>query len=445
MPYKDNTCCASHHARRFGAEYHVTPESFRCKAARERRPAGFHTVIEVAFSGSGFYSAYSQKGKAGNTRFWCISEARSGQMHKKSLESYLDKLGDERGECSSNSNSVNSMVKHDDRSRYLKATERLESLDMRTANDVPSDSGRETTGMPQGPSQQTIERGQPWRGKIFKGLRSKGADMYPKKSSIRRIHDDSLDLYLVGALVSINIAVFIFEIASPIKDSDYGFYSLPSMYGAKVNALIVIGEWWRLVTPMFLHAGLFHVALSCWVLLSLGPQVCKAYGWFTFFLIYILGGISGNLMSFLHTPDPTVGGSGPIFAIIGAWLIYQLQNKDVISQELKEKMFLNSVIATAASFPIGSFGPIDYWTHVGAVFTGILYGLLTCPVVQMDDASSSSKATKEEGILLVSRQANPCKSVTIFALFVLALMSLVFFYEPPVETMELEELLQVSE
>jgi len=51
------------------------------------------------------------------------------------------------------------------------------------------------------------------------------------------------------------------------------------------------------------------MALSCWALVSFGPQVCKGYGSFTFFLIYILGGVSGNLASFLHTPDPTVGGT----------------------------------------------------------------------------------------------------------------------------------------
>lgn len=57
------------------------------------------------------------------------------------------------------------------------------------------------------------------------------------------------------------------------------------------------------------HYGILHVALGCWALLSFGPHVCRHYGSFTFFLIYLLGGISGNLISFLHTPEPTVGGT----------------------------------------------------------------------------------------------------------------------------------------
>lgn len=53
-------------------------------------------------------------------------------------------------------------------------------------------------------------------------------------------------------LASINIGVFLFEIASPIRNSDFEKLSLPLVYGAKINQLILSGEWWRLVTPMFL-------------------------------------------------------------------------------------------------------------------------------------------------------------------------------------------------
>lgn len=103
------------------------------------------------------------------------------------------------------------------------------------------------------------------------------------------------------------------------------------------------------------------MALGCWGLLTFGPQVCRVYGSFTFFLIYILGGISGNLTSFLHTPEPTVGGTGPVFAIIGAWLIYQLQNKDVIAKDVSVGIFRKAIIITALGLLLSNFGPIDDW------------------------------------------------------------------------------------
>ncbi|KAJ9682925.1 hypothetical protein PVL29_018782 [Vitis rotundifolia] len=269
--------------------------------------------------------------------------------------------------------------------------------------------------------------------KSYAELRNKDGDSGPKNSRGQQPYDETSDLYLISILVSINIAVVLFELASPIRNSDLELSSLPLIYGAKINDLILVGEWWRLVTPMFLHSGIFHVALGCWVLLTFGPQVCRGYGSFTFFLIYILGGISGNLTSFLHTPDLTVGGTGPVFAIIGAWVIHQIQNKDVIAKDVSESMYQKAIIATALSSILSHFCPIDDWTHFGAAFTGIAYGYFTCPMLQLNDASS--KTGQKEGITLVRRYADPCKSLIIFTLFILVLICVLFFIEPSLNTL----------
>ncbi|KAI3794201.1 hypothetical protein L1987_36830 [Smallanthus sonchifolius] len=237
-------------------------------------------------------------------------------------------------------------------------------------------------------------------------------------------YDETSGLYLISTMTSINIAVYLFEMASPVKNSDLDLFSLPALYGAKINHLILYGEWWRLLTPMFLHTGMLHMALGCWVLLTFGPKVCRAYGPFTFFLIYILGGLSGNLTSFLHTPDPTVGGTGPVFAIIGAWLIYQYQNKDAMSKVVFESMYQKAVIATALGFVESTFGPIDDWTHVVSVFTGMAYGFLTCPTLQPETG-------EENGITLIGRNVDPSKSLVLFSIFVVILSSLLLVFEPP--------------
>ncbi|KAL3527063.1 hypothetical protein ACH5RR_011719 [Cinchona calisaya] len=253
-------------------------------------------------------------------------------------------------------------------------------------------------------------------------------DVAPKISN-----DDPSNFYLIGILASINIAVLLFEIASPIRNSEWQLFSLPLAYGAKINHLILIGEWWRLVTPMFLHSGVFHFALSCWMLLTFGPQVCRAYGTFTFFLIYVLGGLSGNLISFLHTPNPTVCGTGPVFAIIGAWLVYQIQDRDLVRDDATENMLWKAIIATCLSCTLSNFGPVDDWTHIGAAFTGLVYGFFTCPTVQMDD--KSSETGREEGIRLVTRHADSCKSFVCFCIFILIWSSLLFVIEPPLNTL----------
>lgn len=68
--------------------------------------------------------------------------------------------------------------------------------------------------------------------------------------------------------------------------------------------LLLINIWY-----IMQHSGIFHISVGCWALLTFGPKVSKIYGSFTCILIYVLGGISGNLISFLHTPEPTVGGT----------------------------------------------------------------------------------------------------------------------------------------
>ncbi|XP_047319108.1 RHOMBOID-like protein 9, chloroplastic [Impatiens glandulifera] len=258
--------------------------------------------------------------------------------------------------------------------------------------------------------------------KSYRNLRNNNFE-----SGFQCSYDEASDLYVISILTSINIAVFLFEIASPIQNSDSElFFTLPSLYGAKVNDLIMTGEWWRLVIPMFLHSGILHIAHGFWVLLNFGPQVCKFYGSFTFFLIYVLGGISGNLTSFLQTPEPSVGGTGPVFAIIGAWFIYHIQNKDNILKDDLEIMFQKAMIATAIGSILSISGPIDNWTHLGAAFTGIIYGFF---MLQMDHASP--KTSQKEGIALVTPVANPWKSLLVFFIFIIGFFSLPFVVEPP--------------
>ncbi|KAG6607094.1 RHOMBOID-like protein 9, chloroplastic, partial [Cucurbita argyrosperma subsp. sororia] len=216
--------------------------------------------------------------------------------------------------------------------------------------------------------------------------------------------DEVSDLYLISGLVSVNIGVFLYNS----------------------------------------HSGAVHVALSCWTLVTFGRQVCRDYGPFTFFLIYVLGGVSGNLTSFLHTPEPTIGGTGPVFAMIGAWLSYQFQNKDVVAKDVLDGMFLKAIFVAVVSSILSNIGPIDEWTHTGAAFSGMLYGFLTCPVVEVNDggsssysASTSSRRGQEKGIKLVRKYADPRKSLAFFALFIMGFTTLLFFIQPPATTLPL--------
>src|SRR5687767_15948295 len=93
-------------------------------------------------------------------------------------------------------------------------------------------------------------------------------------------------------------------------------------FGAKTNALLQSGEWFRLITPIFIHAGLLHLLLNSYALWMVGVQVEKLYGSARFLLIYLLSGIGGVAGSYFgqafmsrQGDAPSVGASGAIFGL----------------------------------------------------------------------------------------------------------------------------------
>ncbi|KAK7266773.1 hypothetical protein RIF29_19428 [Crotalaria pallida] len=394
------------------------------------------TVAEVI---QGYYSK-----RANLSTVWCSAESSSIKKQLRSLDSYFRKRQDNPKLCTFDS--LNKEMQEDRRDGQSRPKTGLASLDeylvklnhgVNQESRMPSSyvenlREEENIAPQQSFSKDTARANFRKRNDYMDTRRLKG--LRGLRSTIdSQPNDDTSSLYIIGILASVNIAVFLFEIASPIRNADLELFSIPLLYGAKINHLIVVGQWWRLVTPMFLHAGILHLALSFWALLSFGPQVCRGYGSFTFFLIYILGGVSGNLTSFLHTPDPTVGGTGPVFAIIGAWLMYQIQNRDVITNDAWENMFGKAILVTALGFILSNLGPIDDWTHFGAAFTGMAYGYLTSPTLQLDDASTG--LGQEEGLKLVRQHGDSCKSLIVFTIFIIVLSSFLFFMEPPLNAL----------
>ena len=95
-------------------------------------------------------------------------------------------------------------------------------------------------------------------------------------------------------------------------------------FGAKFNPYIYEGEWWRFITPIFLHIGFLHLAMNTLALYFLGPAVEKIFGNTRFLFIYLFAGISGVIASFIFSPNISAGASGAIFGCFGALLYFAL-------------------------------------------------------------------------------------------------------------------------
>ncbi len=172
-------------------------------------------------------------------------------------------------------------------------------------------------------------------------------------------------------LLGLNIAIFI---AQTLTNDQVWFY-----YGAKINANIIAGEWWRLVTPMFLHLNLLHIAVNSYSLFVFGPQVETLLGYRRFLTVYLVSGVAGTVLSFVMSPDPSIGASGAIFGLVGAMLIYFYRHRKLFG-EMGRRQLTNILIIAGINLAIGLTPGIDNWGHVGGLLGGAVLSWLLGPV-----------------------------------------------------------------
>ena len=142
------------------------------------------------------------------------------------------------------------------------------------------------------------------------------------------------------------------------------------LFGANYGPLVKLGEWYRLVACMFLHAGIIHFGLNMYSLYIVGPRVEDFFGKWKFLLIYMLSGISGSLLSIgINGNVVSVGASGAIFGLFGALTYFGYSYRGYIGAIVKSQImpivFYNLLM--------GFFIPgIDIWGHVGGLIGGLI-------------------------------------------------------------------------
>jgi len=140
-------------------------------------------------------------------------------------------------------------------------------------------------------------------------------------------------------------------------------------------ALIQSGEYWRLITPILLHAGIFHIFMNSYVLYVFGPNVEQAFGSVKFALMYVAAGFMGNVLSFVIPPDNrSLGASGAVFGLAGILLVYLFRRRrsTFVAQYLRSIGFF--IVANLIfGFLLSRY--IDNWAHIGGLVGGIVMGL----------------------------------------------------------------------
>jgi len=185
-----------------------------------------------------------------------------------------------------------------------------------------------------------------------------------------------------GAHNAHDIIAAVMNNAINIQDKDNNaLSSVLIAFGAKDNDLILQGQYWRFVTPIFLHANPLHVGLNMLNLAVLGVFLERLVGHMRFLLIYVITGIVSIIASFYFMPQEiSVGASGAIFGLVGAYSVFVLMHRRAFRKGgIPALLWLIFVIA--GNLSIGFFVPnVDNYAHLGGLLSGCLLGWWFTPL-----------------------------------------------------------------
>jgi membrane associated rhomboid family serine protease len=168
-------------------------------------------------------------------------------------------------------------------------------------------------------------------------------------------------------------------------------------YGAKLNSLISQQhEWWRFVTPMFVHVNLPHVLINMYSLWMVGPYVEKLYGSAKFVFFWVMTGIAGVVASYLTvvkpgTPVgpiarfifkpsdlPSAGASGALFGLVGVLFVFGIKFRHELPEGFKRAFGTGLLPVIMLNLLIGFLGSgiIDNAAHLGGLLSGAALALV---------------------------------------------------------------------
>lgn len=175
------------------------------------------------------------------------------------------------------------------------------------------------------------------------------------------------------ALLTIIAIVFIFEWISGALWNDRALVSM----GAIVPDMLARGEYWRIIAAMFLHGNVLHWAANSWALYQLGMLYEVMFGSVRFAVIYFVTGAVASIASSLFVQGASVGASGAILGILGAF-IFSIRRSPQWRHEpwtrgLISQLTFWAILNIALGFTVAY---IDNVAHIAGLVSGLLLGLI---------------------------------------------------------------------
>jgi len=217
------------------------------------------------------------------------------------------------------------------------------------------------------------------------------------------LRSQSSSMAITQILMGVNVAVFLAMVLADSSTIENAPGELLVRLGANVGQYTLGGQYWRLLTCVFLHGNLLHIAFNMWSLWNIGSIAESLYGRWTFATLYLVAGIGGSLGSVIWNPNVfSVGASGAIFGIVGALIASFYLGEFSMRGQITGGTMTSLLIFSAYSLVRGATSSgIDNGAHVGGLVTGLILGALIAKVAPDRDNATQRIAVLALVLVLI--------------------------------------------
>ena len=214
--------------------------------------------------------------------------------------------------------------------------------------------------------------------------------------------------WVTYTLMGLCVLIYLLQLYSQSQTN----LDLPFIYGGKINQAILSGQFWRFITPAFLHGSIYHLLFNMYALYILGNRLENIYGHGRFTALYFVSAFGGNVLSFVLSKSNSLGSSTAIFGLLAANLVLMLTNKEFFGENFRP-IIMNLVFLLFINLAIGLMpgSSIDNFGHLGGLIAGGFCAILAGPkwkvqnengVVRLKDSRSQKEIWVGMLIVLVA-------------------------------------------
>ncbi|NOT92122.1 rhomboid family intramembrane serine protease [Ferruginibacter sp.] len=183
------------------------------------------------------------------------------------------------------------------------------------------------------------------------------------------------NMYVTYGIIAINVLLFILMVVNGAGLFEPNGY-VHIKWGSDYAPLTLSGDWWRLVTNVFIHFGIIHLAMNMYCLYTVGVYLEPMLGKAKYTAAYLCTGVLASIVSLWWHNDPvnSAGASGAVFGMYGLFLA--LLTTSLIPKQMRQPLLQSIVIFVAYNLFYGLKGGVDNAAHIGGLLSGFVIGYI---------------------------------------------------------------------